>query len=165
MVCQVDEVAYDATIPAGISLRRLEVDQDAPALYALDAASFAANPDDEPESFAAFCDEHLHAHDLDPELSCVAQHGDTIAGFLLARRRQDDGVGYIDLLAVHPDQQRRGLATLLLRTAFSRFAAAGLREGQLGVASDNPRALGLYERAGMKPRFQADTYVRRIVAS
>ena len=45
MVCHLDEVAHDATIPAGISLRPLEVDQDATALHALDAASFAANPD------------------------------------------------------------------------------------------------------------------------
>jgi ribosomal protein S18 acetylase RimI-like enzyme len=71
-------------------------------------------------------------------LSCVAEHRDSIVGFLLARRRQDEAVGYVDLLVVHPDQRGRGLGTALLRTAFVRFAGAGLREAQLGVASDKP---------------------------
>jgi len=42
----------------------------------------------------------------------------------------------------------------------AQCAAAGLREAQLGVASDNPRALGLSERCGMTARFSADTYER-----
>lgn len=163
MVRQLDDVADVDIAPAGFDLRSLDVDLDAAALHELDAASFAANPDYEPESFAAFCEEHLHAHDLAPELSCVARHGDNAAGFLLARRWDHEAAGYVDILAVHPDHQRRGLGTALLRTAFTRFAAAGLREAQLGVASDNPRALRLYERAGMSPRFRFDTYERPIL--
>jgi hypothetical protein len=42
------------------------------------------------------------------------------------------------------------------------FASAGLREAQLGVASDNPRALRLYERVGMSARFRVDTYQRPV---
>jgi len=165
MVRPLGHFAQATAIPVGFALRPLDVDHDAPGLHALDAASFAGNPGYEPESLAAFCDEHLDAHDLDPELSCVAQEGDTIAGFLLARRRQDEAVGYIDLLAVRPDRRRRGLGTSLLETAFARFAAAGLREGGLDVDSDNPRALRLYERAGMRPRFQLDTYERPSLAA
>jgi ribosomal protein S18 acetylase RimI-like enzyme len=48
----------------------------------------------------------------------------------------------------------------MLQSAFERFAAAGLREAQLGVASDNPNALRLYERCGMTKRFRYDTYQR-----
>jgi len=164
MVRQLDDVAERDLAPVGFNVRSLDVDRDAAALHELDAASFAANPDYEPESFAAFREEHLHAHDLDPELSCVAEHGNEIAGFLLARRSEHEATGYVDILAVHPDAQHRGLGTALLRTAFTRFAAAGLREAQLGVASDNPRALRLYERAGMTPRFRFDTYERPIRA-
>jgi ribosomal protein S18 acetylase RimI-like enzyme len=51
----------------------------------------------------------------------VAEHRDSIVGFLLARRRQDEAVGYVDLLVVHPDQRGRGLGTALLRTAFVRL--------------------------------------------
>ncbi len=63
----------------------------------------------------------------------------TIAGFLLARRFAEDAVGYVDIFAVDPRHQRRGVGTALLASAFAAFAAAGLREAQLGVASDNPR--------------------------
>jgi mycothiol synthase len=165
MVRRLDDVAHGVKPPVGVGLRPLDVDGDAAALHALDAASFAANADYEPESFGAFCEEHLLAHDLDPELSCVAEDGGGVVGFLLARRWQHEAVGYVDILAVHPDQQKRGLGTALLRTAFVRFAVAGIREAQLGVASDNPRALRLYERVGMSTRFQFDTYERAIRAS
>lgn len=33
---------------------------------------------------------------------------------------------------------------------------------ELGVASDNPRALSLYESRGMTPRFRVDTYERPV---
>jgi mycothiol synthase len=147
----------------GVTIRSLDVERDGAALHALDAASFSANPDYVPESLEAFCEEHLAAHDLDPDLSCVAQDGDRIAGFALSRRWRETATGFVEILAVHPDYQRRGIGSVLLRTAFARYARAGLRDAQLGVASDNPRALRLYERAGMTPRFQFDTYERSIL--
>jgi mycothiol synthase len=162
---QLDEIAQVGGPRAGIGLRPLDVDGDAVAVHALDAISFAAAPDYQPMSFEAFCEEHLGVHDLDPELSCVAELGEDTVGFLLARRWKHEAVGYVDILAVHPDQQHRGLGTVLLRHAFVRFATAGLQRAQLGVASDNPRALRLYERVGMKPRFQFDTYERPILIS
>jgi mycothiol synthase len=149
-----------APLPAGVMLRPLDVERDAVGVHALDQASFAANPDYEPESLEEFRREHLQAHNLDPALSCVAEHSGRLAGVLLARRWAEESVGFIDILAVHPDRQRRGLGTALLTRSFSRFAQAGLGEAQLGVASDNPRALALYERAGMTPRFRADVYER-----
>lgn len=146
----------------GFDLRAVHPEQDAVALHAVHEVSFAANPDYRPEPIAAFVEEHLQAHDLDPALSIVAERAGEVAGFILARRWAEEAVGFVDILAVHPDHQRQGLATGLLRAAFARFAAAGLREAQLGVASDNPRALRLYERAGMSQRFKADTYQRPI---
>jgi mycothiol synthase len=162
MVCPLAHGTRATTMPVGCELRALDVDRDAVALHALDAASFAANPDYRPESFAAFRDEHLDAHDLDRGLSCVAVHDTTIVGFLLARRWREDAVVFVDLLAVHPRWQGRGIGGALLQAAFDRSASAGLREAQLGVASDNPRALALYERAGMSPRFRVDTYQRPV---
>lgn len=147
---------------AGFDLRAVRADQDAVALHAVDAVSFASNPDYRPEPMATFVQEHLQAHDLDPALSIVAERVGKVVGFILVRRWDEEAVGFVDLLAVHPDHQRQGLGTGLLRTAFDRCAAAGLREAQLGVASDNPRALRLYERAGMRPRFKADTYERPV---
>ena len=162
MVCQLYEITQADAPPAGVTLRPLDVDGDAVGVHALDAMSFAAAPDSQPMSLEAFREEHLGAHDLDPELSCVAGLGETTVGFLLARRWKHEAVGYVAILAVHPDEQHRGLGTVLLREAFVRFAAAGLERAQLSVASDNPRSLRLYERVGMKPRFQFDSYERPI---
>jgi mycothiol synthase len=147
-------------LPPGITLREPEVERDAQALHAVDVASFSGNADYRPESLEEFRAEHLLAHDLDPALSAVAEDGARIVGFLLARNRGDEGVGFIDLLAVAPERQRQGLGAALLRTAFAAFAASGLREAQLGVASDNPRAVALYRRVGMSPRFRSDIYER-----
>lgn len=145
-----------------VTLRAVVPEQDASAIHALNELSFTGNPDYKPEPLDEFVGEHLRAHDHAPELSLVAHEGDTMVGFLLARRWPQERVGFIDLLAVHPQARRRGLGSALLQTAFARFAAAGLREAQLGVASDNPRALQIYERAGMTPRFVVDAYHRPI---
>lgn len=148
--------------PPGITLRALDVEADAERVHGLNEASFGANPDYRPESYAEFREQHLHAHDLTPEMSCLAADGDVLVGFLIARSWTGEGVGYVDLLGVHPAYRGRGLATSMLLTAFARFAADGLREAELGVASDNPRALRLYERCGMTPRFRMDTFQRPV---
>jgi mycothiol synthase len=162
MVRSLERGAGAVDPPSGFELRALDVDGDAMALHALDQASFSANADFRRETLEEFRDEHLGAHDLDPRLSVVGRHGDDYAGFLLARHWRAEGVGFVDILAVHPDYQRRGLGSSLLRAAFHGFAAAGLHEAALGVASDNPRALGLYEGVGMRARFRFDTYVRPV---
>jgi mycothiol synthase len=160
MVRALENLGDPVAPPAGFALRPLHAEADAVALHAVDMAAFSALADFRPESLETFREEHLGAHDLDPELSRVAEHTGAIAGFLLARRWADERVGFVDILAVHPDHQRKGLGASLLRGAFERFAATGLREAQLGVASDNPRALGLYERVGMTARFEVEAYER-----
>ena len=70
--------------------------------------------------------------------------------------------GYVDLLAVDPSERGRGLGVSLLLTAFEDFARAGLREAWLDVASDNPRGLRLYHRAGMTERVRIDVYEKPV---
>jgi len=154
--------AHPDNAPEGLRLRSLDVERDATAVHALDAASFAGAPDYRPESLQAFREEHLGAHDLDPQLSRVAERGGQLAGFILSRRRTDAPVGFVDILAVDPRHQGKGIGTALLEQAFGLFRAAGLEEAQLGVASSNPRALSVYERLGMTPRFRYDTYERPV---
>jgi ribosomal-protein-alanine N-acetyltransferase len=93
----------------------------------------------------------------------VAVRADQIVGFLLARRWTAPPVGFVDILAVHPDHQRSGIATALLAEAFWLFSEAGLEDAQLGVASTNPRALRVYEKLGMTPRFRYDTYEKPVI--
>lgn len=148
--------------PPDVMLRSLHVEQDAISLHALDDASFADADDYHRQSLEAFREEHLGAHDLDPQLSRVAERSGEIVGFLLARRWTAPPAGYIDILAVAPDHQRSGIGTALLTEAFRLFRDAGLEDAQLGVASTNPRALRVYEKLGMTPRFRYDTYEKPI---
>jgi mycothiol synthase len=148
--------------PPGVVVACVDPAVDARELYAADQAAFATNADYEPESFAAFREEHLAAHDFDPSLSRVARRDGRVVGFLLSRRWVHEGVGFVDLLGVAPEERRRGLGAALLSTAFAAYAAEGLREAQLGVASDNPRALALYERVGMTARHRIDVLEKPI---
>jgi mycothiol synthase len=147
--------------PAGITLAPLDLPADARTLHLADTASFAGNADFEPSAFESFDQEHLRSPYLDPGLSRVARRGDAIAGFTLCGQRPA-GSGYVDLLAVDPSERGRGLGTSLLLTAFECFARAGLREAWLDVASDNPRGLRLYNRAGMSERLRADVYEKPV---
>ena len=146
--------------PPGHSFRPVDPDRDHEQLHALSSASFAVNPDFRPESLDAFRSEHLEAHDFVAALSIAAYADEQITGFLLSRNFTVENAGFIDLLGVAPQHQRQGLATAMLLTAFAQYAAAGLSRAQLGVASDNPRALALYTRAGMREQFRYDTYER-----
>jgi mycothiol synthase len=142
--------------PSGVSIAPVELEADARPLHDSHAAAFATNADYEDQSFAAFRAQHLDAHDFAPTLSRTARRGRTVIGFVLCRRWAPESVGFIDLLGVRASERGRGLGSTLLLGAFAAFAAAGLREAQLGVASDNAGALALYERVGMTPRHRAD---------
>jgi mycothiol synthase len=163
MACTLVGTPPSPAIPAGIALRPLDPRADASALHAADAAAFSAQPDYRPETFTAFYDEHLATPDLAPELSRVARRGDAIAGFTVCRRLEPD-VGYIDLLAVAESERRRGLGSALLFGTLRAFTRARLTHAMLDVASDNARALRLYERAGMTARFCEDTFEKPVRA-
>ncbi len=147
--------------PEGIVLRPF-APEDIESIHGIDDRAFAADPGYEPESLTLFREEHLEGHDSAPELSLVAWGDDHPVGFLLARRWSEESTGYVDVLAVEPGQQGRGIGRALLLHAFAAFARAGLREAQLGVSSANPTALKLYETAGMTPRFRGDIYEKPV---
>jgi mycothiol synthase len=154
-----DSRPANATLPATVTLRELDVDADAAALHALDDAAFKATGDYSPEPFATFVEEHLRTGDVQPQLSLVALGEEGPIGFLVTLSG-DDGVGHVDLLAVHPDHRRNGIGSALMNSAFALHAAAGLHRTTLSVASDNATALRLYERLGMTERFRHESYER-----
>jgi mycothiol synthase len=161
---ELERTASEPVLPEGVTLRPLDVARDAVSVYAVDDAAFSATRDYRPVSLQTFREAHLENHDFVPELSSVVEVDGEMAGFLLTCRWPGHPVGFIDVLGVAPDQQGRGIGTMMLTAAFARFAAAGIEQAELGVASDNPGARRLYERLGMRPKFQADTYERPIRA-
>lgn len=110
--------------------------EELPALAALHAAAFPADPWDA-KSLA-----RLAA--LPGALCLVA--GRPPAGFLLARAAADEAE--VLTLAVSPAFRRRGLGGGLLAGLAGRLAALGCRRLFLEVAADNAAARALYGRAG-----------------
>jgi ribosomal protein S18 acetylase RimI-like enzyme len=122
-------------------------------LFAVYDAAFSRNADYVARGEDAWTQRHLHAHNLDPETSRVEPG----KGFALVRR-WEDGVAYVELLAVHPDHAGQGLGGALLTAVFAAAKANGYRQVVLNVASDNPNALRLYTRVGMSQRWRIDDY-------
>lgn len=94
---------------------------------------------------------HLAAYDIAPEHSVLwtDDDGATLGLSLLGVR---EGRGWIGGFGIAPAWRGQGLAHRLIAAALDRARRAGLREVQLEVLSNNPRAIATYERAGFVRR-------------
>jgi mycothiol synthase len=152
------------TLPSGIEVRPY-ADADAEMLRAALNEAFADDPFYEhatPERFRAF---HLGARGFEPSLWLLAWDTDVLAGFVLAysERAGDPTVGHVRSLGVRPGWRRNGLGEALLREAFRKLHARGLRKIQLGVDAENTTgALRLYERVGMRLLRRQDNWVTEV---
>ena len=136
-------------------------DADAPALHVITQRAFARDAAYQQKTEEAWTRTEFNAHAVDQSLSRVAlQHG-TPVGFALARRWEGDTI-YVPLLAVHPDAQGHGLGGRLLKAVFAAAGAVGQRQVRLNVASDNPDAVKLYERVGMRQAWRVDDYQKAL---
>jgi ribosomal-protein-alanine N-acetyltransferase len=116
---------------------------------------------EEPGFLVAEC-----ATDPDEERSGSREWRDgdrAVAGYVVSDRTPNFGhdVGHVKDLAVHPDYQRRGVGTLLLKHALATLEAQGVQATKLEVRADNEEALALYRRHGFEhrrtvPRYYAD---------
>jgi ribosomal protein S18 acetylase RimI-like enzyme len=87
----------------------------------------------------------------------VVEKKDRLVGFVACGGSQDedidqDKVGEIYVLYVHPEEWRRGYGTVLLDKAIGRLRGDGVEKVILWVLRGNELALGFYEAAG----FEAD---------
>jgi len=134
-------------------LRSVRAD-DAPALHAITNRAFAGDGSYEPKSEEEWTRREFNGHDVVHDLSRTAPG----RGYALVRTWDQDTL-YVPLLAVDPDHQGQGLGQRLLKAV---FAAADGRTVTLNVASDNPNAVKLYERVGMKQAWRVDDYQKAL---
>jgi ribosomal protein S18 acetylase RimI-like enzyme len=89
------------------------------------------------------------------DLALVVRDGKTPVGFNLCLLR--DGVAVIDLIAVAPEAQKRGLAGALIRAALSHLAG---RADVLRAATQdtNTASIGLYLSLGFRPICEQTTW-------
>jgi mycothiol synthase len=130
------------------------------AIYELQAAAFAETDHPEGLAFSEWL-AWLDARGGRPWDECwLARVAGVPAAALLSSDQQlEHDEGWVGRLAVARPYRGRGLARLLLRTAFARYAAKGRASAGLGVDVSNPTgAYGLYLSVGMTPVYEADVY-------
>ena len=80
----------------------------------------------------------------------VAQLGETVAGFIAYAVTSEDQIGEVELLAVHPAYQNRGIGTELNNVALEKMKESGVRLAVVGTGGDpgHAPARRSYEKAG-----------------
>lgn len=82
--------------------------------------------------------------------SFVATDDDDIVGFLVLMQDRDESLGMIEMIAVHPDHQRRGHGRALMEFAIQQLREQGLELINVGTGGDpgHAPARALYEALG-----------------
>ncbi|WP_437737808.1 GNAT family N-acetyltransferase [Sorangium sp. So ce1335] len=80
----------------------------------------------------------------------VAEADDEVVGYL-AWRDEAPGVAYLEELSVHPDHQRRGIATRLLEELHERARELGMEQVVLRSREKASWAQAFYRKAGFAP--------------
>ncbi|MEM7022013.1 MAG: GNAT family N-acetyltransferase [Pseudomonadota bacterium] len=83
----------------------------------------------------------------------VVECGSSLVAFCAVSCNRDSKVGEIDLNAVHPDHQGKGIGSWMYRVALDRMRAAGMRAATVGTGGDPSHAPArrAYENAGFGP--------------
>jgi ribosomal protein S18 acetylase RimI-like enzyme len=137
--------------PPGVEIRTFEPGRDEQTLFDVSEGAFADHWNYLPEPFESFAADFYEAADWDPSLAFLAEVDGHAAGELVAIEFETSG--YVASLGVLRPFRRRGIATALLRHAFSALAARGHREVGLSVDATSPTgAVGVYEGVGMSVR-------------
>ncbi len=150
--------------PPGINVRPMRPG-DERALLRADREAFQDHWGHVDRPFEADFRRWMHFIENDPnfdaELWFLALDGHEIAGFSLCSPAEpgQGEIGYVKTLGVRRAWRRRGLALALLHHSFGAFYRRGRRKVALGVDAQNlTGALRLYEKAGMRPMRQTNTY-------
>lgn len=117
---------------------------DAPAMHALTVTVWSGRAYTTLPTLASY---EEWAGSADPGLMRLAWFGDRLVGYVAAETERDAVL--IDDLQVHPQQQRRGIATTLVAEVIAEAARRGLPRAHLWTEGDNPvGARDFYERVG-----------------
>lgn len=90
---------------------------------------------------------------FDPADYLVAVEDDTVVGLMDLELFEADGKATIDVLAVHPRHQRRGIAQALLENGLARLRGRGIRTLDAWTRGDEA-ANAWYQSAGFVERFR-----------
>ena len=88
--------------------------------------------------------------DQEKYTTLVAEVDGVVAGFLAYTLKHEEQTGYVDLLAVHPDYQHRGVGTALNNAALEQIRESRMKLAVVETGGDpgHAPARRAYEKAG-----------------
>ena len=145
--------AQTPALPAGVEIVVARDEAVYRALYEVDCAAFADHWNFSVHPYEEWRREFVDSPNRDPDGIWLLTVDGAPAGICVLEDSQLElGDGYVGILGVLAAFRGRGLATLLLQTAFVRDRDLGRRGTRLGVDAENTTgAVGLYEKVGMGP--------------
>lgn len=159
MVADLGDEPPPAQPAAGIEIGQFDP-ADAKVVHDAVNEAFADEWDFTPMPHEEFVEQRMGRSD--PTLWRVARENGEVAGATLLDWKRF-GVGWIGSVAVRPAWRRRGIGLALLLESFREFHRRGERRVGLTVDTQNPTdATRLYERAGMRPLFQATIFEKEL---
>ena len=136
--------------PADVPVRAFGRGTDDGPVHALVEEAMAGVPGNEPRSLESWQLAKVEREGWDPSLWLLHEDADGLTGVVLCER-WEDGVGYVDYLAVASRARGRGLGRAMLLHGLAALRAAGLGVAELSVQGENASATRLYESVGMRP--------------
>ncbi|MDQ3855300.1 MAG: GNAT family N-acetyltransferase, partial [Chloroflexota bacterium] len=147
--------------PHGVRVRTAVRGEDERRAYEVIEDANSDDPRHEPMEYSSWLRLMVDTYRYDPSLWWLVREGEEIVGAALGVEFADEG--WIRLVGVRREWRRRGIATALLRTAFSEFWRRGYRRVELGVDPDSPfGAQEIYARSGMHVAFELVKYQREL---
>jgi len=144
------ELAEAPDPPADVPVRAFSRGADDAPVHALVEEAMAGVPGNEPRSLESWQAAKVDKEGWDPSLWLLHEEADGLAGVVLCER-WEEGVGYVDYLAVAARARGRGLGRALLLHGLAALREAGQTVAELSVQGENASATRLYESVGMRP--------------
>ncbi len=131
--------------PADVTIRPFRPDEETRVYEIIDNA-FSEWEHRDPRTFEQWRQVTTARAIFDPSMLLVAAVDDVVVGACVGLPFEDEG--WVDQIAVVPEERGRGIARAMLRAIFNEFRARG--ERRIGLNTDSRTgALGLYLDAGM----------------
>jgi mycothiol synthase len=143
------ELAGAPAPPADVPVRSFSRGADDVPVHALVEEAMAGVPGNMPRSLESWQAAKVDKEGWDPSLWLLHEDAGGLAGVVLCER-WEDGIGYVDYLAVAARARGRGLGRALLLHGLAALRAAGLESAELSVQGENASATRLYESVGMR---------------
>jgi mycothiol synthase len=140
----------DAPPPPDLPVRAFSRGPDDAAVHALVEEAMSGVAGNEPRSLESWQAAKVDKAGWDPSLWLLHEDADGLAGVVLCER-WEDGVGYVDYLAIAPRVRGQGLGRAMLLHGLGALRDAGLTVAELSVQGENASATRLYESVGMRP--------------